>query len=124
MKPHEQVDHLKHSIQYFLDEVRGKNGGFSLEGVFFALNDLEQSLNIHDCQDPTVGCSCSGSVRFPWIGPAPDPETVTASFYDVSQVAQYAKTYADGGVQTSARRLLSALSLASESARQPEGKTP
>lgn len=65
MTPQQQIDHLKNSISCFLGEVRGKNGGFSIEGLLLALHDLEQALNIHDCQDPAVGCSCSGSVRFP-----------------------------------------------------------
>lgn len=66
MTPQEQVDYLKHSITNFLTEFRGKTpDGFSLEGLFAALYDLEGALHVHDCQDPAVGCSCTGSVRFP-----------------------------------------------------------
>lgn len=76
MNPKEQVDYLKHSITEFLAEFRGKNdGGFSLEGFIHAANHLEQALNIHDCQDPAVGCSCSGSVRFPTSTPT-EPQVV------------------------------------------------
>jgi hypothetical protein len=63
--PQEQVDYLKSAIKTFLEEVKNTHGNASLEGIFFAYHNLEQSLNVHDCQDPKVGCSCSGSVRFP-----------------------------------------------------------
>ena len=78
MTPQQQVDHLKDSISQFLGEVRGTNGGFSLEGLLLALQNLEQALNVHDCQDPAVGCSCSGSFRFPLpttTPPAPEAES-------------------------------------------------
>lgn len=65
MTPQEQVIYLKDSIKAFLDEVKGLKERPSLEGIFFAYHNLEQALNVHDCQDPTVNCSCSGSVRFP-----------------------------------------------------------
>lgn len=63
MNLEQQVAHLKSCITDLIGGYRQSN--VSLEDWFNALWNAEQALNVHDCQDPEVGCSCSGSVRHP-----------------------------------------------------------
>lgn len=82
MTPLEQINHLKNSIQSFIDEVNNTHNTFSLAGLLTAIYNLEQSLNVHDCQDPTVGCSCYGSVKFPDPDKSANKFELTPENYD------------------------------------------
>ena len=71
MNLEQQVAHLKSCITDLIGGYRQSN--VSLEDWFNALWNAEQALNVHDCQDPAVGCSCSGSVRYPNPSPSDSP---------------------------------------------------